>query len=36
MDPTDPDPYKIFTDPDPGGTKTCGSYGSETLLKSAK
>jgi hypothetical protein len=21
----DPDPYKIMTDPDPGGPKTCGS-----------
>jgi hypothetical protein len=33
----DPDPYLVLMDPDPGVTKTYGSYGSgsATLLKGA-
>jgi hypothetical protein len=28
----DPDPYLSLMDPDPGGPKTCGSYGSGSAL----
>jgi hypothetical protein len=30
------DPYKQITDPDPGGPKTYGTYGSGTMVKSTE